>query len=284
MPGSRKEDSPGREYIGGAGAACTGNGIEATQNAERASCTGGLSATDYARDGGSCPPCFDTHRFYKRERWNNDERAETRSISGLHDDRGDTRVCGRLDAGRTSRSGDLPPALPPAGNRRLVRPRGQRGRGFVPGADRSAGACAARGRDSASDAEELAQVNDALRKFIAADTSATKPLLKKFESLLLLQPPRLNVAATFTQTAQRRGRGTKDSSRRRSRRQHRSAAARRLDHRLVGAGRRQQGDVRQVLRRHPDRELRDRRRHDAGRAVGPAATAKARDSSRRRSC
>ena len=30
-------------------------------------------------------------------------------------------------------------------------------------------------------------------------------------------------------------------------RKHRSAAARRLDHRLVGAGRRQQGDVRQVL-------------------------------------
>jgi lysophospholipase L1-like esterase len=53
--------------------------------------------------------------------------------------------------------------------------------------------------------EELAQVNDAVRKFIAADASPTKPLLKKFESLLLLQPARKNVAATFTQTVQRQG-------------------------------------------------------------------------------
>ena len=52
---------------------------------------------------------------------------------------------------------------------------------------------------------ELAQVNDALKKFIDADKSPTKPLLKKFESLMLLQPPRLNVAATYTQTAQRQG-------------------------------------------------------------------------------
>jgi lysophospholipase L1-like esterase len=52
---------------------------------------------------------------------------------------------------------------------------------------------------------ELTEVNAAVKKFIEADTSATKPLLKKFESLLLLQPPRLNVAATYTQTAQRQG-------------------------------------------------------------------------------
>ena len=52
---------------------------------------------------------------------------------------------------------------------------------------------------------ELAQVNDAVKKFIDSDTSATKPLLKKFESLLMLQPARLNVAATFTQTVQRQG-------------------------------------------------------------------------------
>lgn len=52
---------------------------------------------------------------------------------------------------------------------------------------------------------ELAQVNETLRKFIDSDTSSTKPLLKKFESLLLLQPARLNVAATYTQTAQRQG-------------------------------------------------------------------------------
>jgi lysophospholipase L1-like esterase len=52
---------------------------------------------------------------------------------------------------------------------------------------------------------ELAQVNEALRKFIDGDASPTKPLLKKFESLMLLQPPRVNVAATYTQTVQRMG-------------------------------------------------------------------------------
>jgi lysophospholipase L1-like esterase len=54
-------------------------------------------------------------------------------------------------------------------------------------------------------AEELTQINDALRAFIASNTSAAGPVLKKFESQLLMQPPRLNVAATFTQTVQRMG-------------------------------------------------------------------------------
>jgi lysophospholipase L1-like esterase len=53
-------------------------------------------------------------------------------------------------------------------------------------------------------AEELARINGALKEFIGANKSAAAPLLKKYESLLLLQPPRLNVAATYTQTAQRR--------------------------------------------------------------------------------
>ena len=44
-----------------------------------------------------------------------------------------------------------------------------------------------------------------MKKFIDGDKSSAQPLLKKFESLMLLQPPRLNVAATFTQTAQRMG-------------------------------------------------------------------------------
>jgi beta-glucosidase len=52
---------------------------------------------------------------------------------------------------------------------------------------------------------ELAEVNAAVKTFIDTDTSATKPLLKKFESVLLLQPARLNVAATYTQTFQRQG-------------------------------------------------------------------------------
>jgi lysophospholipase L1-like esterase len=52
---------------------------------------------------------------------------------------------------------------------------------------------------------ELAEVNASVTKFIESDTSSTKPLLKKFQPLLLLQPPRLNVAATYTQTVQRQG-------------------------------------------------------------------------------
>ncbi|MCU1329607.1 MAG: Lipolytic protein family [Bryobacterales bacterium] len=54
-------------------------------------------------------------------------------------------------------------------------------------------------------ADELSQVNSAVRQWIADNQSPTKPLLQKFEPLLLLQPPRLNVAATFTQTQLRMG-------------------------------------------------------------------------------
>ena len=53
--------------------------------------------------------------------------------------------------------------------------------------------------------DELAQVNDAVMKWVASDTTAAKPLLQKYQSLLMLQPPRLNVAATYTQTQQRMG-------------------------------------------------------------------------------
>src|SRR5438067_1672563 len=53
--------------------------------------------------------------------------------------------------------------------------------------------------------EELTQVNQALKKLIDSDASSAGPLLKKFGSLLMLQPPRLNVAATYTQTALRTG-------------------------------------------------------------------------------
>ena len=54
-------------------------------------------------------------------------------------------------------------------------------------------------------AVEIDQVNATLKKLIDSDTSSTQPLLKKYESLMLLQPPRLNTAATFTQTQQRMG-------------------------------------------------------------------------------
>src|SRR5579864_556514 len=52
---------------------------------------------------------------------------------------------------------------------------------------------------------ELEQVNAAVMRFVDSDKSAVQPLLKKFEPLMLLQPARLNVAATFTQTNQRMG-------------------------------------------------------------------------------
>ena len=53
--------------------------------------------------------------------------------------------------------------------------------------------------------EELAQVNGALANWIASDNSTTKPLLQKFQPLMMLQPPRANNAATYTQTQQRMG-------------------------------------------------------------------------------
>ena len=52
---------------------------------------------------------------------------------------------------------------------------------------------------------ELEQVNTALQRFVANDKSGAQPLLKKFESLMLLQPPKSNAAATYTQTNQRMG-------------------------------------------------------------------------------
>jgi lysophospholipase L1-like esterase len=54
-------------------------------------------------------------------------------------------------------------------------------------------------------AVEVAQVNAALQKFIDADKTETHPLLQKYQPLFMLQQQRLNVAATFTQTVQRRG-------------------------------------------------------------------------------
>jgi lysophospholipase L1-like esterase len=53
--------------------------------------------------------------------------------------------------------------------------------------------------------EELAQVNHAVAKWVASDATLAKPLLQKFQPLLMLQPPSVNVAATYTQTKQRMG-------------------------------------------------------------------------------
>ena len=53
--------------------------------------------------------------------------------------------------------------------------------------------------------EELALVNDKLKALIASDKSQVKPLLQKFQPLMMLQPPHANNAATYTQTQQRQG-------------------------------------------------------------------------------
>jgi lysophospholipase L1-like esterase len=55
------------------------------------------------------------------------------------------------------------------------------------------------------DASQIAQINEAVTRLIEADRSPSKSLLVKYESLLTLQVPRLNTAATFTQTTQRMG-------------------------------------------------------------------------------
>jgi len=52
---------------------------------------------------------------------------------------------------------------------------------------------------------ELTQANEAIAKLVASDKSSSNALLKKFEPLMLLQPPRLNTSATYTQTTQRMG-------------------------------------------------------------------------------
>lgn len=54
-------------------------------------------------------------------------------------------------------------------------------------------------------ADEIARINDALQRWIDSDRSDTRELLKRFGSILKLQPVRPNTAATFTQTAQRMG-------------------------------------------------------------------------------
>ncbi|HVQ41284.1 MAG TPA: GDSL-type esterase/lipase family protein [Vicinamibacterales bacterium] len=54
-------------------------------------------------------------------------------------------------------------------------------------------------------ADELAQMNAAIQKVIDTDTSAARDVLKKYGSLMLVQPPRPNTAATYTQTTLRMG-------------------------------------------------------------------------------
>ena len=128
------------------------------------------------------------------------------------------------------------------------------------------------------------QVNDAVKKFIDSDTSSTKPLLKKFESLLMLQPARLNVAATFTQTVQRQGprhEGFVEMAKQGN-----------IDLLLHGDSITDwwvQGDANKAMfdkyfGAHADGELRGRRRYDAGRALGAQERRRAGLSAEGRSC
>ena len=54
-------------------------------------------------------------------------------------------------------------------------------------------------------AAEVTQVNAEFERFIQSDKSDAQPLLAKYEPLMRLREQRLNVAATYTQTVQRRG-------------------------------------------------------------------------------
>lgn len=53
--------------------------------------------------------------------------------------------------------------------------------------------------------DEIAKINEGMMTWISSDRSAAKPLLVKYQSLLMMQPVRLNTAATYTQTVQRMG-------------------------------------------------------------------------------
>ena len=135
------------------------------------------------------------------------------------------------------------------------------------GRDRTAGAGAAGSRDSAADAGRTGTGQcraEALhRRRQVVDAAAAEEIRVADAAAAAADERRRDVYADQPAhgTAARRVRRHGQAG------QHRSAPARRLDHRLVAAGR-EQADVRQVLRQHPDRQLRGRRRHDARRALG----------------
>ena len=52
-------------------------------------------------------------------------------------------------------------------------------------------------------ADEIIQINDELKRLVETDASPIKPLLQKTMSLFMVSAPRLNVAATFTQSGVR---------------------------------------------------------------------------------
>jgi len=97
-------------------------------------------------------------------------------------------------------AGAPPPAqAPPATGR------AQAGRGFAPVVIGPAAPVPPQVAMLRPTPDEIAQINAALHKLVATDTSSTRTLLKKYESILLMQPVRPNTAATYTQTNQRMG-------------------------------------------------------------------------------
>lgn len=98
-----------------------------------------------------------------------------------------------------------PPAAPLAPGQGTGAPARGQGRGFAPVVIGPSAPVPPEVAIPRPTPAELAEVNAAVKKFIESDKSKTKPLLNKFGSLLLLEPARLNVAATFTQTFQRQG-------------------------------------------------------------------------------
>ncbi|HEX5068613.1 MAG TPA: GDSL-type esterase/lipase family protein [Vicinamibacterales bacterium] len=112
-------------------------------------------------------------------------------------------------AGFAAPAGQTPPpaqggqgAAPQAG---AAPGRGQGGRGFAPVVIGPAAPVPPEVAMLRPTPEEIAQINSALKKLVATDTSPARALLKKYESILMMQPVRPNVAATYTQTQQRMG-------------------------------------------------------------------------------
>ena len=125
------------------------------------------------------------------------------------------------------------------------------GRGFVPVLIRTFGARAAGGRDSASDA---GGTGAGQRRRSRSSSTRDKSVRQAAAEEVRIAADAAAAAAERRRPRTRRPTQRHGAAARRLRRdreegQHRSAAARRLDHRLVGAGRREQGDVRQVFRR-----------------------------------
>lgn len=96
------------------------------------------------------------------------------------------------------------PGAPPAGTQAPAIPGGGRG-GFPPVQIGPSAPVPPEVTIPRPSPGELAQINAAVSAFVSSDQSAAGPVLRKYASLLVVPPPRLNVAATYTQTVQRMG-------------------------------------------------------------------------------